>query len=229
MSAVLNSCVEEYLAFVEDRRFPCIAAKAALAEEQIRTLVVDHLGCPKDDQKILDFLYQFVNEFRIADNLYHSAAIIFQGPNNIDEVMFDRMMWQRLQSISDLDALHYSWDTRVSNDSSSPDFSYSIKSEAMYVIGLHPNSSRVARRFHYPALVFNPHQQFIKLRRLNKYAPMKEAVRKRDLKLSGSVNPMLHDFGESTEAFQYSGKIYEEIWKCPFVSKHGSSTNDTAS
>lgn len=229
MSAEKNLCVEEYLAFVADRNFPCIAAKAALAEEQIRTLVVDHLACPNDDHEILRFLNQFVDEFRASEKLYHSAVVIFRQPEDPDEDTFDKMMWQRLQSISDLDALNCLWDARVSSDVDSPDFSYSIKSEAMYVVGLHANSSRMARRFRYPTLVFNPHQQFVKLRDLNKYGAMKESVRKRDIKLSGTVNPMLTDFGASTEVLQYSGKKYEEFWKCPFASKHGSTTNNLAS
>jgi FPC/CPF motif-containing protein YcgG len=135
------------------------------------------------------------------------------------------MMWRRLQSISDLDALEYAWDTRVSNDSGSPNFSYSIKSEALYVIGLHNGSNRRARHFRYPTLVFNPRSQFDQLRASKKYGPMREAVRKRDLKFSGSINPMLTDFGEASEAIQYSGKQYEKSWKCPFVSRHASNAD----
>jgi FPC/CPF motif-containing protein YcgG len=220
-----NHWVEEYQEFVANRAFPCIAAKAALAEEQIKTLVVEHLACPGDDLKILDFLYMFIDEYRQSQKLYHSAVVIFKQPRVIDETSFGDLMWQRLQSISDLDALRNRWDSRVSNDPTSPDFSYSVKEEAMYVIGLHEHSSRTSRQFRYPAFVFNPHQQFVKLRETGKYTPMKEVVRKRDLRLSGSVNPMLSDFGESSEALQYSGKRYEEFWKCPFVSSHGASAD----
>lgn len=215
-----KAIIEEYLDYIGNKDFPCIAAKAARAEHQIRTLVADHLACPKDDADILKFLYQFVDAYRAAKNLYHSAVIIFKGPETCQEEIFESMLWKRLQAISDLDARHHGWDPRVHKDATSPAFSFSIKAEAFYVIALHPNSSRKARQFKYPALVFNPHEQFEQLRASNKYTPMKEAVRKRDIKFSGSVNPMLADFGESSEVFQYSGFQYDSNWKCPFVAKH---------
>ncbi|HZY79043.1 MAG TPA: guanitoxin biosynthesis heme-dependent pre-guanitoxin N-hydroxylase GntA [Cyclobacteriaceae bacterium] len=211
---------EEYFAFIADKGFPCIAAKAALSREQIQVLVCDHIACPKDDSAIIDFLYDFTDHYRQATKLYNSAVVIFKGPSLCSEEQFDQLMWQRLQSISDRDALQHPWDKRVSSDPSHPDFSFSIKAEAFYVIGLHPGSSRKARRFQYPALVFNPLSQFEKLREDGRYAVMKESVRKRDKEYSGSVNPMLADFGESSEAFQYSGRVYNKEWKCPFVSHH---------
>lgn len=224
-----KAIIEEYLDYIGNRDFPCIAAKAALSEDQIRIMVADHLACPKDDGDILKFLYQFVDVYRAAEKFYHSAVIIFKGPEKSPEDIFDTMLWRRLQAISDLDAMQHAWDPRVEKKAASPDFSFSIKEEAFYVIGLHSNSSRKARQFKYPALVFNPHQQFEQLRASNKYVAMKEAVRKRDIKFSGSVNPMLADFGESSEVFQYSGIRYDKNWKCPFVARHGNAEDHSAS
>jgi uncharacterized protein len=138
-------------------------------------------------------------------------------------------MWQRLQAISDHDARGHQWDPRVSSDPSHANFSFSMKEEAFYLIGLHPGSSRKARRFKYPALVFNPHDQFQKLRQLEKYSSIKDTVRKRDKAFSGSINPMLADFGESSEAFQYSGRAYDKEWKCPYVSHHEKDQRNTSS
>jgi len=211
---------EAYHSFVGDKGFPCIAAKAALAQDQIRIMVCDHIACPKDDWPITQFLYNFVDEYRATSRMYNSAVVIFKGPSECTEEYFDSMMWQRLQSISDLDSQKYSWDQRVDNDPSKAAFSFSIKEEGFYIIGLHPGSSRKARRFQYPALVFNPHDQFEKLRGTEKYSVMKETVRKRDTAFSGSVNPMLADFGQSSEVYQYSGRVYDESWKCPFISNH---------
>src|SRR5262245_55663048 len=116
-----------YLDFIRDKDFPCIAAKAALSENQIRIMVADHLACPKDDARILQFLYEFVDAFRSAGDLYHSAVVLFKAPQQCDETMFDAMLWKRLQSISDLDAMNFRWDRRVAQDVASPDFSFSIK------------------------------------------------------------------------------------------------------
>jgi FPC/CPF motif-containing protein YcgG len=215
-----NNIADEYLSFIGNKAFPCIAAKAALALDQIRILVCDHLACPKDDTAIVKFLYSFVDAYRAATKLYQSAVVIFKGPSECSEEQFDTLMWQRLQSISDCDANGHSWDPRVSSDPSHTDFSFSVKEEGFYIIGLHPGSSRKARQFKYPALVFNPHHQFETLRASERYEVMKETVRKRDTTFSGSVNPMLADFGESSEVFQYSGRVYDNEWKCPFASHH---------
>lgn len=229
MAVDQTDIAKAFLDFLNDKDFPCIAAKAALSENRIRMLVAGHLACPHDDARILQFLYEFVDVFRRSGDLYHSAVVLFKEPRHCDEKMFDTLLWKRLQSISDLDALHHRWDSRVHQDATSPDFSFSIKEEAFYVIGLHVNSSRKARQFTYPALVFNPHEQFQKLRATNKYIPMRQAVRKRDLKFSGSINPMLADFGESSEVFQYSGVQYDNAWKCPFVAKHEPNKDHSAS
>jgi FPC/CPF motif-containing protein YcgG len=209
-----------YFAFLNTKSFPCIGAKTALAKQQAICMVVDHMACPKDDSAILQFLYRFVDDYRQSDQIYHSAAIIFEEPVSLTEDIFDKLLWQRLQALSDMDAEKYSFDKRVDSDPSSGNFSFSLKEEAFFIIGLHPGSSRPSRQFNYPTLVFNPHQQFEKLKQTNKYEVMKSTVRKRDLAYSGSINPMLNDFGESSEALQYSGRKYNNQWQCPLHINH---------
>lgn len=216
-----KSPIEEYLAYLKNKEFPCIAARAAAAKQQVKCMVAGHMACPKDDHIILQFLYEFVDEYRNSNGFYHSAAIIFKEPCFYNEEMFDGLLWQRLQSLADLDAQNYDYDIRVEADPSSANFSFSLKEEALYIIGLHPASSRPTRRFMYPALVFNPHAQFEKLRQSDIYEKMKKVVRKRDIAYSGSVNPMLKDFGESSEVYQYSGREYDDTWKCPLKVNHG--------
>lgn len=212
--------IDEYLSFVNAKEFPCIAAKAALSKQQIKCMAAGNMACPKDDSAILQFLYSFVDEYRISKDFYNSAVIIFSGPTMYNEEMFDTLLWQRLQALEVLDAKNYRYDNRVETDTASAKFSFSIKEEAFYIIGLHPASSRQARQFKYPALVFNPHNQFEHLRASLKYDAMKNTVRKRDIAFSGSVNPMLQDFGESSEVYQYSGRKYDDSWKCPLKINH---------
>jgi FPC/CPF motif-containing protein YcgG len=221
--------IEEYLAYIKNREFPCIAAQAALARQQVKCMVVDNMACPKDDIAILHFLYDFVDEYRNAKKLYNSAAIIFTDPIDMKEEMFDVLLWTRLQALSDLDATNHCFDKRVNNIPTSSKFSFSIKEEAFYIIGLHANSSRESRKFPYPALVFNPHAQFEDLRLKSKYDTMKNVVRKRDIAYSGSVNPMLNDFGESSEVYQYSGRKYDATWQCPLKINHADIQNNSTS
>lgn len=220
--------INEFENFINNKEFPCIAAKAALDRLQVKCLVVGNMACPKDDLVILHFLYDFVDTYRNSTSDFHSAAIIFKGNEVHDEKEFDSLLWQRLQSLVDLDAKNYAYDKRVNSDPASPDFSFSLKGEAFFIVGLNPASSRNARQFKYAALIFNPHAQFEKLREINGYDKMKRIVRKRDLAYSGSVNPMLEDFGTASEVYQYSGIKYEKNWQCPLKISHAEDEHHSA-
>lgn len=207
---------EDFKSFIEDKMFPCVAAKAALAKEQMDIFVAGHLACPKDDRDILDFIYKFVDQYRASEKDFHTACVIFPETHPLNEQAFDRLFWDRLQALSDLDGMNYPYDKRVDQNPASPNFSFSLKEEAFFIIGLFPGSSREARKFRYPAIVFNPHEQFEELRTLKRYDKMKNIVRKRDIEASGSINPMLQDFGDASEVYQYSGLRYDKNWECPF-------------
>jgi FPC/CPF motif-containing protein YcgG len=84
---------------------------------------------------------------------------------------------------------------------------------------MHPASSRLSRRFHWPTLVFNPRAQFERLRAEGKFERLRALVRERDVALQGTLNPNLADFGERSEARQYSGRATEPGWQCPFHRK----------
>jgi FPC/CPF motif-containing protein YcgG len=219
---------QEYLSYIDNKDFACIGAKAALAKEQIQCFVADNMACPKDDFDILNFLYKFIDAYRSSNQLYHSAVVIFRGPGFINDEQFDKLMWQRLQVLFDFDSANYNYDLRVDADPSSPNFSFSLKEESLFIIGLHPANSRPLRRFSYPALVFNPHAQFEQLRQSGKYEKMKHVVRKRDIAFSGSANPMLKDFGEASEVYQYSGRKYDDTWKCPLKINHAAIEHNTS-
>jgi len=215
-----DSIAGEFIQFIRNKDFPCVGAKSALAKNQLKFLVARHMACPASDKDILTFLYDFVDRYREKGGHFHSAVVIFSGPTNMTEAVFEEFLWKRLQAISDMDAANYRYDARVSADPSSPEFSYSVKEEAFFIVGMHPASSRESRRFSYPALIFNPHAQFESMKKTNKYESIKEVVRKKDIAFSGSVNPMLSDYRESPETQQYSGKNYELPWKCPLQINH---------
>lgn len=220
--------IDEFYRFISDESYPCVAARAALGRNHIPCLVVDHMGCPKDDHSILQFIYGFIDRYRSSDSDLHSVAVIFRQPESITEESFDSFLWQRLQSLSGMDAQKYRFDQRVSADPMASDFSFSLREEAFFIIGLHPGSVRNARRFKYPAMIFNPHAQFEELRKTNRYEKMKNIVRKRDRIFSGSINPMLSDFGEVSEVFQYSGRQHGQEWTCPLKVLHGTTKDNSA-
>ena len=207
--------IEDFYSFIRNDSSICVGAKAALAKDKIKVMVAEHFDRNNNDNEILSFAYNFIREYREDSEVFHSMVIIFKEPVISAEDKYEEMMWRRLQSLKDIDATKFDYDKRVSADPSSRSFSFSLMEEAFFIIALHPLSSRMARRFSYPALVFNPHAQFEELRRMGTYEKIKKINREHDIKLSGSINPMLRDFGEASEAFQYSGRQHNDQWKCP--------------
>ena len=143
--------------------------------------------------------------------------MVFEGPGALDETGFETHLWARIQSLTAKD----SWrgqphDARVSADPEDPHFSLSFGGEAFFVVGLHPRASRPARRFAYPTMVFNLHDQFETLRALGRYEKLRAAIIDRDIDLAGSPNPMLSRHGTNSEARQYSGRAVAGDWACPY-------------
>ena len=231
----LSKLSQLFVDHINDKAFPCVAARSSVYAGNIAFYEATHMACPHDDQDILNFLYCFIDDYRKHDAIekhankvafrkkrdsFRSAVIIFEAPEQITEEHFEIFLWKRLQALHDLDKNNYKYDSRVDSHPRSDKFSFSLKEEAFFIIGMHSGSSRLARRFTNPAIVFNPHAQFEKIKSENKYEKIKAIVRKRDERISGSINPMLSDFGERSESFQYSGKSYDPTWQCPLNTDH---------
>ena len=209
-----------FLEFVDDASFPCVGSKAALARGAIQVHEFSVLGDRTNDAPLLDKLHAFaamVDSCDPGDTTVHSFATLFEGPFDAGELRFEALLWSQLQRLYELDVRRGSrWADDVSRDPDSPRFSLSLGGHPFFVIGLHPGASRIARRFTYPALVFNSHRQFEQLRADGRYQKMQAATRGRDAALQGSINPNLADFGAAGETRQYSGREVEADWKCPF-------------
>ena len=205
------------LGHVAEADFPCVGAKAALARGTLQVLACNRIDSGWDDLRIHDELLRFAQAYREEPALFRSLAVVFEGPDGLDEESFEAALWRRAQSLSDKDVWRgQKYDTAVSADPESPHFSLSFGGEAFFIVGLHPNASRPARRFSRPAMVFNLHDQFETLRAQGKYEGMREKIMVRDEAVAGSRNPMLTRHGEASEARQYSGRIVDSTWKCPF-------------
>jgi FPC/CPF motif-containing protein YcgG len=206
--------------FIAEPDYPCVGAKAALARDSLQILVACDLGSGWDDLRIHESLLDWSRDYERDPGDLRSLAIVFAGPGDLDETAFERAMWERLQSLADKDEWRgQSYDKGVSPDPADPHFSLSFGGQAYFVVGLHPNASRPARRFAWPTLVFNLHDQFERLREDGRYAKIRRTVLERDLELAGSINPMLQVHGEGSEARQYSGRVVPEDWTCPFHDK----------
>ena len=69
-------------------------------------------------------------------------------------------------------------------------------------------------------MVFNLHAQFEMLREQGRYEKLRRSILDRDFQLTGSANPMLARHGETSEARQYSGRVVDNDWQCPFEPAH---------
>lgn len=200
-------------AFVADRGYPCVIAKSALKRDQyvLRTFA------PLATDAAVDALAAELRAFTDApepDRGFRSFVAAFDAPAPPDEHAFERALWQTLRGLHERDACP--WDDAVSSNPSDPTFSFSFAGRAFYIVGMHPNASRPARRFAHPLIVFNLHEQFERLRREGRYDKVRGLIRRRDRAFAGSVNPMMDDFGKRSEARQYSGRAVEAGWTCPF-------------
>lgn len=220
---------ERFRNFIRQPAFSCLGAKSALLRNQLHILVARDIRSAWDDLRILPELHDFVRSYRADRRLFQSFAVLFETPDEIAEAEFERHLWSRVQSLSDKDDwLGQEYDDRVSPDPNDSHFSLSFGGEAFFVVGLHPGASRLGRRFERPAMVFNLHDQFERLREGGTYDRLRETILDRDLALNGSSNPMLSRFGEASEARQYSGRVVDEGWRCPFSGRTGGAASRPA-
>lgn len=196
--------MEEKIAeFIRDAKFPCIMAKSVLR----KGLIQIHETYGKSTMDILNLAYDFVEEYRAHKSRLSSFILVLNEKDNMTFEDFENNFWSILKELSIVDHREFPHDPRVSSDPESAEYSFSLKSEAFFILGLHPQSPRFARRFFRPAIVFNPHQQFEDLRSKGIFEKVKRVIRKKDALLQG-INPMLADFGEKSEVYQYLGKTY---------------------
>jgi len=209
---------ETFKQFILVQDHPCVMAQSSMRSHSLEVQTVGDLNQSKTITEILAKLKSYIAEAKLNPGNFASLAISFATPAPPDEITYEKVLWKLLQDIHEADPKP--WDKSVSSDAESEHFSFSIFGEAFYVVGMHPHSSRDARRFPYPVVVFNLHSQFEKLRNMKVYKKTRDRIRQRDRVKNGSVNPMLQDFGSGSEARQYSGREVDESWKCPFqVSK----------
>lgn len=207
----------EFIAHIERREFPCVGAKAALKRDGMRFVVARDFRSAWDDLRILPALFELAGDYRAQPALFQSLVVLFEQGAPDNEITFEHQLWTRLQSLTDKDEwLGQVADPRIAHDPDDPHFAMSFGGEAFFVVGLHPRSSRPARRFAAPAMVFNLHDQFEQLRAEGRYEKLRDAILERDVELAGSLNPMLAEHGTISAARQYSGRAVGSDWKCPF-------------
>ena len=124
-------------------------------------------------------------------------------PRVEDERHFERLLWSQLEQLHEVDE-----QPGTSRCRPTPRPALRLQRRRHRVLHRRPapQASRDARRTPTPTLVFNLHEQFEELRASGRFPRMRDKIRERDLHLQGTVNPMVADHGEDSEARQYSGR-----------------------
>ncbi|NNE57803.1 MAG: YqcI/YcgG family protein [Hellea sp.] len=210
----------EFFDYIKDASFPCVGAKSALAQNAIKTIIMSDFADESKDLALYLALLEFGENLDLESPIVQSFAAIFAETRTGDEIEFEMLLWERLRAIQKVDAyMGNDWDEETDSDPHSPKFSMSIGGTSFFIIGLHPKASRPARRFKYPTFIFNSTAQFAKLRADGRFEKMRQIIRERDKALAGNINPMLTDYGDRSEARQYSGRMLPEEWEAPFDPK----------
>lgn len=205
---------DSFRALVLSDQFSCLGGRAAIRQNSYRFGLYDRLGSSDSAAALGRDLQRFSGDTSLTTKPLTAFVASFVEPNPHDETEFEELLWKTLQQLSAVDTTE--WVEGRSDDPDDAGFAFSFGGAAFFIVGLHAGSSRMARRFAWPTIVFNPHEQFDLLRREGRYQRFQRLIRTADVALQGSINPMLSDFGEQSEARQYSGRSVGEEWRCPF-------------
>ncbi len=207
---------ETFRSFVLDDAFSCLGAKSSIRRNMYRLGAYGRFDDPDASEGLARDLYAFAAERRGFESDFTTFVAVFREHERAGEEAFEHALWSQLQRLHDLDARYHPWDWRVSDDPQDPCFSFSVAGNAFFIVGMHPDASRAARRFAWPALIFNSHEQFEHLREDGRYGGLQRQIRAREMQLDGELNPNLADYGRHSEARQYSGRATGDGWRCPF-------------
>lgn len=191
-----------FRATILSRSFPCLGGAGLIRSRNYRFAIYDELGVANSIGLMARDLTGFLS-LRNADEFPFTAFIAaFLNPAPADDVAFERAMWAQLEGLEALDAKTDHPPVRLI-DETDPGLVYGDRE--FFIVGMHPASSRWARRFSWPLLVFNALTHADEMRARGKHERMSQLVLGRDRILQGSDNPSLH----ASQRDQFSGRAVE--------------------
>ncbi len=153
--------------FIVEDDHPCVMAQTVFSMDKVDLHVYENFGSKNAAHKILKDIKEYLLKYDFENNDFYTFVATFPDRKKYSEKQFEELLWKQLQFIHEAD--DQPWDPTVSSDPENKNFSFSIHGKAFYMVGLHPNSSRMARRSPVPAIAFNLHWQFDKLREMGAY------------------------------------------------------------
>jgi FPC/CPF motif-containing protein YcgG len=211
-----TSTPEESLqAWIDGSSFSCLGARAALKQGSLSTVRLADMRSADEAAKLHGELKRFAAHRLGQDKDFATLVAIFTEPVTMSETDFERVLWQLLAHVHEVDRASHPWAADASPDVEATDFAFSAAGHPFFVVGMHGGAARTSRRFSYPAVAFNSSRQFARLRETGVYTGLQGKIRLRELLLQGSINPNLAAFASFAEARQYAGRATSEAWTCP--------------
>ena len=206
---------QAFRTFVLDDAFSCLGAKSSISRGLFRFGTYARLDDPAVTAGLARDLYAFAAERGLRERLHDLRRRLSRTR---------RAAVKRVSSAAVVPAAAAARPRRALSSLGSAGerrsgrsrFLVQLRGQRVLHRGMHPQASRAARRFAWPALVFNAHEQFERLREDGRYGGLQRQIRERELRLDGDLNPNLADYGRHSEARQYSGRATEGSWRCPF-------------
>jgi FPC/CPF motif-containing protein YcgG len=203
--------------WIESEGFSCLGAKASLRREDLHHVELGTMADAATTEALHQAVVEFVTRHLNPEQNFATLVAVFDGPRNFAEPDFHDLLWRQLTDLHRLDVKRgFPWAPGADPDPASPKFGFSVAGHPFFIVGLHPQSSRLTRRFAFPAVAFNSHHQFKRLVDNGVYGGLQKRIRQRETRLQESINPNLADFGLASEARQYSGMKTDADWSCPF-------------
>ena len=202
-------------ALVSQPNYPCIAALKSIYKKDFQIGIYGEFGSGQSWSALRQDLLRFVELQKQSKSIYLTYFAVFQ-PQTFSEESFETALWNELSNLTSTEEMLEDWADPSHADPSDKNFRFSLGGTEFFVVGLHTNSSRLARKFPYPMMIFNVFAQFEALEKLGQYESMIQTNRSRDIKFQGQVNPMVEQHGDNWEPIQFSGKSNSKEWKCPF-------------
>lgn len=213
---VVEATIAELFA---SKHYPCAAALHSYRKDDYVVGFYEGFGHGHSWRDLRKDLTYFIDRQTRTYTDYFSFWAIFEKPEPAcpigAEEKFENDLWRELSFLTSIERREQDWGAR-NPDPQDKGFCFSLDGHGFFVVGLHPQSSRLSRRFPYYALVFNMTSQFQNLAKQGRYQPMVDVNRKRDQLYQGDVNPMCEEHGETWESIQFSGRKNSPNWKCPF-------------
>ncbi len=207
--------------------FPCVAGQSVVRSKTYAFCGYENMTSPNVADGVCHDLMRFKNDF--STPFLESFMAAFKGPVIQDQLQGAEFLYTLLHNMSEIDQKNgFPWAENYTSNIHSPDFAFSIGTEAHFVSFFYPFASSETRQSDVTMVLFNTHAIFQTLRQRGAFDKLKMIIRNR----IPVLHPNLGDHGDVNEFTQYAlvdsdtktqaldKKIQQKVFGiCPFY--HG--------